>query len=364
MDGSRREIEDRATELLLKREGNEWGPADEGELSQWLEASTANRVAFLRAEAAWEGMGRLKALGAGLPRRVVPTPDALEAIQLGTAGEEPPAKSAPASRRAMARRHRAAIGIAASILVASGLLLASYHQWFAGEHYATAVGATASLPLEDGSRITLNTDSKVRVVFSERQRHIDLSQGEAFFEVAHDGHRPFVVQAGNRRIIAVGTQFSVRREGDEVQVVVTEGRVRVDSGDVQSAEASQPDTVSTSPAPARVLLAAGGVARARKGDVVVKNHPLAEAEELIGWRSGDIYFRETRLADAVAEFNRYNARQIVIRDPSVATMQLTGKFRATNSDAFVSLLERTYGIEVERTDASILLGSPSVALRE
>jgi transmembrane sensor len=361
MNSSRREIEDRATELLLKRESETWGPADEAELNRWMEASTANRVAFLRAEAAWEQMGRLKALGAGLARRRVPTPEALDSVHLGTAGEAP-AEPMPQPHRAVTRTFRAVTGIAASILAVAGLALGSYQLWFAGEHYATPVGAVASLPLEDGSRITLNTGSKVRVVFSERQRHVDLSQGEAFFEVAHDGQRPFVVQAGNRRIVAVGTQFSVRREGDVVQVVVTEGRVRVDNGEAQRGQSAQPEAPDQRPA--RIMLAAGGVARARNDNVVVENHPVTEAEEILSWRSGYVFFRETRLDDAVAEFNRYNARQIVIRDVGVAAVQLTGKFRATNTDAFVNLLEQAYGIEVERTDAGIVLGSPAVAPHE
>lgn len=350
---------------MREREG--WGAADEAALQSWLEASTANRVAFLRAEAAWESMGRLKAMGAGLPRRSVPTQDALNSIHIGAAdhreasGESPAAPPAP-SQRTFTRTHRVVAGIAAGILVWSAVLFAAYRIWFTGDRYATAVGAVASLPLADGSRMTLNTDSKVHVLFSEQQRHVDLSQGEAFFEVAHDTRRPFVVQAGNQRIVAVGTQFSVRREGDGVQVVVTEGRVRVENVEPQHGDGSQ--LAAMQPKTARVMLSAGGVARARKDDVVVQNHPVAEAEEILSWRSGYVFFRATRLDEAVAEFNRYNPRQIVIRDPDVAAMQLTGKFRATNTDAFVNLLERTYGIEVERTDASISLSLPPAAPRE
>jgi transmembrane sensor len=352
MASSRRDIEDRATELLRKRAGETWGPEDEAELTRWMEASTANRVAFLRAEAAWEEMGRLKALGAGLPRRTVPTPEALDSIHLGSVSEIP-AKPAP-------RSYRAVVGIAASILAGVGLALGSHSLWFTGDRYATPVGGVASMPLEDGSRITLNTDSKVRVIFNDRQRQIDLSQGEAYFEVAPDINRPFVVQAGDRRVVAVGTKFSVRREGDVIQVVVTEGRVRVDETDRR--DRTQEAAASQRIAP--IMLSAGGVVRARNDEVVVQNHPLAEAEEILSWRSGYVIFRETRLDEAVAEFNRYNARQIVIRDASVAAMQLTGKFRATNSDAFVSLLRQTYDIEVERTDASIVLVAPVVTPHE
>jgi hypothetical protein len=98
-----------------------------------------------------------------------------------------------------------------------------------GERYSTPVGGMASLPLQDGSHVTLNTASRVRVELTAGERRIDLDQGEAFFEVAKDKNRPFVVRAGDKRVIAVGTKFSVLREDSDVRVVVTEGTVRVET---------------------------------------------------------------------------------------------------------------------------------------
>src|SRR5262245_26871560 len=81
MESTRQRIEARAAEFLHKRAGDQWTAADQAELDTWIEASTVHRVAFLRIEAAWEEMGRLKALGAGLPRGKVPTPEELDAVQ-------------------------------------------------------------------------------------------------------------------------------------------------------------------------------------------------------------------------------------------------------------------------------------------
>jgi transmembrane sensor len=357
MESSRQRIEDRATEWLRNRECESWSPEDEVALRKWLDESVAHRVAFLRAEAAWEALGRLKALGAGLPRRQVPAPETLDAIQLGSPGGMP--RQAAVSRR---RRYRAAIGIAASLVAVAGLALGSYRMWFTGDRYATPVGGVASLPLADGSRITLNTDSQVRVNFNDRQRQIDLSQGEAFFEVAHDVERPFVVKAGGRRVVAVGTKFSVRRERDALQVVVTEGRVRVEGSDTELGQVL--DFAAAREREERILLSAGAVVSASKSDIVVQNHPLADAEEILSWRSGYVIFRGTRLADAAAEFNRYNTRQIVVRDPVVANMLLTGRFRSTNIEAFVALLEKTHGVEVDRTDAALVLSAPAATSSE
>lgn len=351
MEGRRQDIEDRATEWLRNRERDSWCPEDESALRSWLDESVANRVAFLRAEAAWEALGRLKALGAGLPRRQVPAPETLDAIHLGLPGAIPE-QPMPTPRT----RYRVAVGLAACVIAVAGMALGSYRVWFTGDRYATPVGGVASLPLADGSRITLNTDSQVRVNFNDHQRQIDLSQGEAFFEVAHDVERPFVVRAGGRRVVAVGTKFSVRREAEELQVVVTEGRVRVENGDDELTQ-----VLAFTPAKKReerVVLSAGAVVSARKNDIVVQNHPLADAEEILSWRNGFINFRGTRLADAAAEFNRYNTRQILVRDPVAANMQLTGRFRATNIDAFVALLEKTHGVEVDRTDATLVLSAP------
>ncbi len=120
--------------------------------------------------------------------------------------------------------------------------------------------------MEDGSRITLNTDSQIRVDLTVKERRVELQQGEAFFEVAHDASRPFIVRAGNKRVIAVGTRFSVRREANDVRVVVTEGKVRVET---------EGDPSSTSPEP----LVAGTVAQASSAGVLVQTEPLAQAEE-------------------------------------------------------------------------------------
>jgi transmembrane sensor len=361
MESSRQRIEDRATEFLQKRESETWSDADQAALTAWMQSSTSHRVAFLRAEAAWEQMGRLKALGAGLPRSQVPTPVELDSAHLLGEGSEAPSHTRP--RRVFV----AFIGIAASLAAVAGVALGAYQVWFSGDRYATPVGGVASLPLEDGSRITLNTDSKVRVIFSNRERHVDLSQGEAFFEVASDGNRPFVVQAGASRVVAVGTKFSVRREHGEIQVVVTEGKVRVEDERLTSGSAGRVTgaTSATSETAGRgIVLAAGGLARAGDSDVVVQNRPPAEAEEMLSWRSGYVVFHETPLAQAVAEFNRYNARQIVIRDAGVAAIPLTGRFRATHNETFVNLLEQAYQVPVERTPEAIVLGAAAATPRE
>ena len=224
------------------------------------------------------------------------------------------------------------------------------------------------MPLADGSHLTLNTATQVLVELTPQERHIRLEDGEAFFQVAKDPNRPFVVEVGNKRVVAVGTEFSVRRTGDDMRVVVTEGKVRVESGSDGAAGSSQLAAVgerkgvaaaSTEIAPQRrpgeVFLTPGSVASAGDDGVVVEQKPVSEAEDDLTWRHGYLTFHDASLADAVAEFNRYNAHKIVIQDPAVAAIRISGSFRALNYEAFVRVLGAGFAIHARSTDDTTTL---------
>jgi transmembrane sensor len=196
--------------------------------------------------------------------------------------------------------------------------------------------------MTDGSMITLNTYSQVRVEVSEAERRVNLDRGEAFFEVAHDVRRPFIVHAGDKLVTAVGTNFSVSRDShDAVRVVVSEGKVRVD--EVRSLH------------PHSAQVSAGSVALAGSGSIAVEERSMPQVAELLSWRAGFIVFHETTLAEAVAEFNRYNTTQVELQDPALAQLRISGNFRATNIDSFTQLLEGGYLVSVERQDGRIVL---------
>jgi len=196
--------------------------------------------------------------------------------------------------------------------------------------------------MKDGSTVTLNTNSDIRVALNETERRVDLERGEAFFEVAKDPNRPFIVRIGDQRVIAVGTKFSVRREPNHVRVIVTEGRVRV-----EHSEPHQPADVA--------LISAGAVAVAGAAGVLVQDKSLSDAEERLSWRQGIVVFRESLLSDAVAEFNRYNTRQIYIEDPALGSMRIGGHFRTHNAEGFVRLLAEAFPIRVEDDESRIVL---------
>jgi transmembrane sensor len=334
-------IEEVAARWLVRRHSGRWTEADQAQLDMWLSQSTANRVSYIRLEAAWEHSARLKALGAGIPPGVIPDRGSWGYprffFRRGNEG-----KGRDPVRRARTKfRPAVAVGLLVVVAIAVGsyvLKVDSVH----GDRYSTPVGGLQTIPLADGSRITLNTDTQIRIALSATEREINLDRGEAYFIVAKDRSRPFVVEAGNKRVTAVGTRFSVRREADDVQVVVTEGTVRL-----------TPSNGSLPQIPTAV--SAGAVAQTLKGEVLVRENAAPEAEQLLNWRTGFVTFRDAALADAVAEFNRYSARKIVIRDPSIAAIKIGGNFRSTDTDAFLRLLQKGFPVAVEQRDDGVVL---------
>jgi transmembrane sensor len=290
---SRERIEELAADWLVRRDRGDFSDADEQELDAWLAESPHHAVAYHRLEAVWTVANRLKVLGAGTS----------------------PAALAPSVNL---HRYWAA---AASVLLSLGLyalISSALHAY----GYSTPVGGVATLPMADGSRITLNTNSAVRISISKAERRVELLRGEAFFDVAKDINRPFIVSAGERRVTAVGTQFSVRREGAATKVVVTEGRVRL-------------DTTSGGPS---AQISAGQMAETRGGKVLFQDDPAAKADDALKWRSGFVIFHRTSMTDAATELNRYAVHQTRMPEPSAASTVLCGTIRTDNIDGFTRLM--------------------------
>lgn len=329
-------VETTAAQWLARQDSGNWTATDQADLDRWLEESTAHTVAYVRLEAAWARADRYKVLGAGVPAGKIPTPEEFNFSSFFS-GRRP---------RQLRQSLRRARTLAASIVVVLAAAVAWYLWPSSGPDYKTPVGGTASVPVADGSQVILNTDSAIRVSLSNTERRVQLDQGEAYFEVAKDPARAFVVSAGNKRIVAVGTKFSVRRLGDDVRVSVTEGKVRIEE---EPFLAGARESMS--------LVAAGNVANTREGSVLVQHESLAEVEESLSWRNGYLTFREDTLRDAVAEFNRYNSRKIIIEDPAVGDIRLSGKFRTHEYEAFVRLLEGGFPIQARRLDQQIILTS-------
>jgi transmembrane sensor len=213
------------------------------------------------------------------------------------------------------------------------------------------------LTLEDGSIVELNAQGKVEVQFTAAERRVRLERGEAFFTVAKNPQRPFIVITDRVTVHAVGTAFSVELGREDLSVLVTEGRVQVD-------ESSGPPSATAAPARALSALHAGQqgnfdlVAASGKADrpkVKVTELAPAEIDRALSWRNLQLEFTDMTLGEVVAEFNRHNRQKLVVGDVKTAAVRITGTFRANNVDAFVRLLDFGFGVTAVPQGAGIVL---------
>jgi transmembrane sensor len=324
------EIEQQATEWLI-RVDRDGAPEMSRALAAWLSASPRHRAAFLRISTAWRRADALRRLAdpgeePDLDLLAPERPPANESITEPPRTETaPPAKPTQLERPQRPKPWR--LAVAAALAVAFSIAITAWmtHTAAATQTYTTAIGEFHRIPLSDGSSISLNTNTKVRVAYAASQRRIELLQGEAQFDVARDPRRPFVVNAGDTVVRAVGTAFVVRlRNETNVDVLVSEGRVTVNP-------------------PVQTLVAAGQMALIRGRTIVTRD--LDDISRRTAWTQGMLIFSGETLAEAVAEFNRYNRRQLVIDDPTIARRTIGGQFKATNPDGFASALEKIVGVD-------------------
>lgn len=307
--GRREKIENEAALWVARCADPLARDADADEFAAWLDASPEHRLAYWRLERVWEEADRLKAL------RQPGRPAAL--------------------RRPLRLRWIASLAAALLMgLVFSDLNIRDsvFGDW---TNVETASGERRLVSLDDGSAVELNTATQLRAEVTRNVRQVWLDHGEAYFEVAHDAERPFVVHAGPRTITVLGTRFSVRRDGDRVTVAVRDGRVRVDS------EGASADGVRT-----HNLLKRGDMVVAEGASTFVAPSSEERVERALSWRSGLISLDQATLAEAAAEFNRYNAKPMVV-SPDAADLRISGAFEARNTAAFGRLMREGLGLQVD-----------------
>lgn len=315
------------------------------EFARWQKADARHAAAVLRLERTWSALQQLREFRP--ESRVHPDRDLLA--------------SAPAPGRVISFPAAAALAGLAAVLA-----LAVFAWWsrpaaadaeFVPQTYAyaTTAGGYQRVTLEDGSVLELNADSLARVQFSPAERRVQLVRGEGHFAVAKNPQRPFLVAAGAVTVRAVGTAFNVRFDEGEVEVLVTEGRVQVESHAAGAAAAGGPPELGVGQ---RLVVSAQArtvVAPAQPETL----SPEALQQEL-AWQGPRLRFVETPLAGVVEQFNRHNRLQVELGDASLATLPVDGSFRAENVEAFIRLLEKDPAIVVERAgpDRIVLRRTP------
>ena len=249
----------------------------------------------------------------------------------------------------------------ASLACLAILSLVLWSADFAPGEYLTGIGEQHTIPLADGSKIVLNTQSRLRVRFTAHSRDIDLLEGEALFSVAKDATRPFKVHARRTIVEALGTQFSIYLRHSGTQIAVTQGRVQVFENVNPTPVILNPDglmwtdgaTFQLYPPLEGPVVSAGQEAsidapgRFADFEVQTRRVGLDELEHRLAWVNGNLFFSGETLGEAVEEFNRYNWRKLQVADPAISQIRLGGKFETTNLDSFVQALKQVYGIRAD-----------------
>jgi transmembrane sensor len=299
-------------------------PRLETKFSRWLASDPANELDFERHRLAWKLAGELAQDGD---------------IRALLADAQRPAAREPSR----ASRLLLACSAAAAVLVAA-VGVSVYWTWPSGAQvYMTAVGEQRAIVLPDQSRMVLNTSTRVRVVFKHSAREIELDYGEATFSVTRDPHRPFVVHAAHGTARALGTEFNVYSSGTEVTIAVLAGRVEVVAPDASGGGAYSRPTVL---APGEEVIYSGtGVSEVRS----------AQTGRIVAWHSGRVAFEDVDLETALREFNRYGRTPIVLGDPLLAQLRVSGVFRIGEVDAFLQALNTAFDIAARRRAGAIEL---------
>lgn len=307
------------------------------EFMRWLQQSPRHAEVFSDLDVTWRKFNRVAALRPAEP--AAPQPELL----------------APRPRVRLRRNRAAAWGA----LAAAAALAIAWVGWRQFTPTATTpIGAFQKLDLPDGSVVQLNTDSAIKVRYSERERRVELLRGEAHFDVAKNPARPFIVAANHVAVRAVGTAFNVRLLADAVDVLVTQGKVQVNnagSGESLLPASERPEpTVLVQGERVRVPLTPTAVSAAPAGLEVTEVDPL-EIQRALAWQERRLEFEDMPLTEVVAEFNRHNRIQLVIADPRLHDKRFSGTFRADGYEPFVRLLEENFSVTSSRLAGAIEL---------
>ncbi|WP_159981699.1 MULTISPECIES: FecR domain-containing protein [unclassified Novosphingobium] len=296
---------------------------DYQDFESWHARDEANRIAWAKVEHSWDGSGAMRA-----DARILEIRERALANRRGRKAWARPAIAACAVLAVLGggiafQRQRDAVG--AALAVTDSRVI------------STGVGQQGTFRMTDGSIVTANTATVLTVAESDTGRSTAIRDGEAFFEVAKNPRKPFVVTAGGLTVTALGTQFAVREAQGKVDVTLAEGRVRVDMPAINGHAAQ-----STVLQPGQELAWDGQ--GYRTGAV--------EVERRLAWRKGIVDFDRVPLAQAVAEINRYSPQEIIISSPTLGRRPISGTFRIGVTRGFLQSLEAAGIARVENESAT------------
>jgi transmembrane sensor len=358
------QIFNEAAEWFVEFREDEVAPQLRTEFNRWVRQSPDHIRAYLEVAAFWADVPHLVAKDAvdadaliayARGERNVVELNASQKSRTASPRTEPP----PISKFLGGRRS----GWNAAALAIVGILSVSViHSILQSGVYATDVGEQRSIILEDGSNVELNARSRIRVRFASRERIVELLEGEAFFHVASDPTRPFTVSSGDTHVRAVGTQFDVYRKDSGTAVSVVEGRVAIlvnqqiaitgkapvrelaDFGNPQLTQGEASTKLLLS-AGEQIIVTAQAAVRPAEADVIAAT----------AWTQRQIVFHGSSLSEVCEQFNRYNRKQLVVDDPELRGVRVSGVFSTTDPTALLRFLHERIQLITTEKNGRILI---------
>jgi transmembrane sensor len=308
------EVRAKAAAWLARLHDERRGLDVETEFQEWLCESDEHRRAFNRMTQVWEQAGKIQ----------MRARDDVSAVR----------------KTRLSRFSPWAATLAATLVL---VVITAVYYW-RDNALMTAVGQQQVRVLRDGTRVVLNTDTRIEVNYDEHMRRVRLVRGEAWFDVSKRPTWPFLVSVGDREIRALGTSFIVRHDNVlDLSVTLVDGRISVApvAGDGE-----------TPPRAPQVLIPGQRL-------VISRHHAPAvdqpELSRVTAWERGRVEFDETPLEDATIEMNRYTTTRVVVQDTEVAQLRIGGVFRAGDSDEFVKIVTAAFGLRAERKGGDTVL---------
>jgi len=293
-------------------------------LEAWLAADPGHAAAFDAVCSAWSLFGDQ----AAAPELLAMRRDALSrAHRAGGARWAGPQ---------IGRRSLAA-GIAAVVAAPLGALWWFSARSSSGLAYRTGLGEQRTVTLEDGSRLSLDAHTVLKVAYSRDLRLIELATGRAHFEVAKDPARPMKVRAGAKTITALGTAFTVERQAEHVVVTLVEGRVAVSDDGAAPTEMRPQQQLVLAPNTPPVL------------------HQEVDVDRAMAWREGKLVFDDETLAGAAARMNNYSPLKVVVEGDAVRNLRISGIFKAGDTPAFVEAVKAYFPVDAQTSDATVVI---------
>lgn len=346
-------VYEEACEWFVEFRSGTPGDSIRAQFYAWLHQAPAHMAAYLDVASSWGRAGAVDMPAqyskATLVREAAD--DKTNIIEHSFTHASVPDSPMTEPRRPLSTGARFAIAATLAIVLTSVGIVT---WWCRYPTYSTGIGEERSILLSDGSTVTLNARSRIRIHYTAHEREIDLLEGQALFSDTQDPSRPFIVRMGATIARAVGTEFDVDRRTTETIVTVLEGSVSV--GQARAAPAfgfgQLPPQLAAAPL-APVYVSAG------EQLAVTSLHNLrpvsVNVANAIAWTRRELVFASTPLRDVVEEFNRYNHRQLVISDPVLDQFEIDGVFSSTNPTALVDFLRQRPNIKVTEAGNEIFI---------